>query len=198
VNLADSQLVEQIRGVTQGGSRLLVSLARRGKALQQGEPQRSAFLLAAVSTHPLYKGGRLAFDMMEIEDLILENPLVAPMSTEEVVQVLTSSGRRLIETLKQMVSSPAADRAMAGAGPDSDAEGLSGAKSSAAQSHATDPLLPRLSLGPTDNGKRPAAAIAAADQSRTTGNTYPELTSSDYLYDYVVLGFLDVLGLLHS
>jgi len=198
VNPADSQLVRQIQGVTQGGSRLLVTLARQGKGIQQDEPQRSAFLLAAVSTHPLYKGGRLAFDMMEIEDLILENPLVAPMSTDEVVQVLTSSGRRLAETLKQMASSPSVDHRTSAEGFSSDADGLGGTKNSFVQSDATDPLLPRVSLGPTDDGTGSVGAFAAPDEGRPNGKTYPELRSSDYLYDYVVLGFLGVLGLLHS
>ena len=66
VNPGDAQLIQQIQKATQGGSRLLCTLARRGKALERDDPERAAFLLAVLRPHPLYKGGRLAFDMLEI------------------------------------------------------------------------------------------------------------------------------------
>jgi len=45
---------------------------------------------------------------------------------------------------------------------------------------------------------RDVIAIAKGSSAREGGTeaaeSWPELLSSDYLYDYVVLGFLDVLG----
>jgi hypothetical protein len=188
VNLAqDAQLIDQIQKVTQAGSRLLVTLARRGKALQQDEPQRAAFLLGAMGTHPLYKGGRLAFDMMEIEDLILDNPLVDPMSTDEVIRVVTSSAHHVAETLRQIVS-PAQHRRTPRDMPGSDND-MSMHSASEATAGAS---LPRVSLGPIDVLRARSASATLGEG--TTRNAYPELRSSDYLYDYVVLGLLDVVG----
>ena len=109
MNPKDARLVEQIRQITQGGARLLVTLARRGKGLERNEPLRAAFLLRAVATHPLYKGGRLAFDMLEIEDLMLDGSPVDPMSTREVIQVLGAGVDRLAERLREM-GAPTQDR----------------------------------------------------------------------------------------
>ena len=100
MNPADAQLIAHIQQVTQGGARLLVTLARRGKALQQDESQRAASLLAGVETHSLYKAGRLAFDMMEIEDLILDGSQLDPMSSQELMLVFRSGIRDLAAILK--------------------------------------------------------------------------------------------------
>jgi hypothetical protein len=193
VNQADAQFIEQIRQVTQGGSRLLVALARRGKALERDEPQRAAFLLAAVGTHPLYKGGRLTFDMLEIEDLMLDGSPVDPMSTREVIQVLNAGAHHLAETLRQM-GSPAQGGLPANA-PRRDTDVLGApARAHSADAPAAATLLPRVSLGPADDVVPTANASGARDEGRDIRDSEPVLQSSDYLYDYVVLGLLDVVG----
>ena len=196
MNPADALLIEQIQQVTQGGTRLLVTLARRGKALEQDDPQRAAFLLAAVGTHPLYKGGRLAFDMLEIEDLMLDGSQVDPMSKRDVIQVLNAGAHHLAETLRQM-GCPAQGGRMPAEAPTRDADVLGGPVRGRAQS-ADEPaaatLLPRVSLGPAGDMARTANAFAPRDEGRDTRSSEPELRSSDYLYDYVVLGLLDVVG----
>jgi hypothetical protein len=186
MNPADVQLIKQIHEATHGGSRLLVTLARRGKAIELHEPQRAAFLLAGVRTHPLYKGGRLAFDMLEIEDLILDSSRADSMSTREVIQVLNSSAQHLIETLRQMgVPVHAGDLPLPASTRESDGSGSSvfaGAGSADETGAATE--LPRVSLGPED--------ATTHAEGRDTRGSEPELRSSDYLYDYVVVGWLDV------
>jgi hypothetical protein len=193
VNPADAHLIAQIGQVTQGGSRLLVTLARHGKALERDEPERAAFLLAAVGTHPLYKGGRLGFDMLELEDLMLDGSPVDPMSTREVIQVL-NAGTHLVERLREMGAPAQGDR-MPAETSIRDTDALGGPVRDRAQSvdePASAHLLPRVSLGPGDDVARTANASTVRDEGRDTRE--PQLRSSDYLYDYVVLGLLDMIA----
>jgi len=187
VDPADAQLIEHIQQVTQGGARLLVTLARRGKALQQDEPQRAAFLVAGIGTHPLYKAGRLAFDMMEIEDLILDGSQLDPMSSQELMLLFRSGIRDLAAILKQM-GMPAQDNRT----PEPEAANNGGALRARDESddEASAPApLPRLSLGPGDDVER---NTHSSELPAREG--YPELQASDYLYDYVVLGFLNIVA----
>ena len=194
---ADAQLIEQIRQITQGGSRLLVTLARHGKALERDDSQRAAFLLAAVRFHPLYKGGRLAFDMLEIEDLMLDSSPIDLMSMREVIQVLNGGAHRLIEMLRE-IGSPLRSGHMAVAASIRETDVLGDSLRNIAESTgnpASGPVLPRVSLGPTDDIAGSAQAfVGAAGEGWETRGMMPELQSSDYLYDYVVLGLLDMVG----
>lgn len=194
-NPNDARLVEQIRQITQGGARLLVTLARRGKGLERNEPLRAAFLLRAVATHPLYKGGRLAFDMLEIEDLMLDGSPVDPMSTREVIQVLGAGVDRLAERLREMGAAAQVRGPVEADNRDNDAPG--GAVRDRAQSDrvpAGAAPLPLLSLGPVDDAAATANASGAGDDGRDTRDIGPPLQSSDYLFDYVVLGLLEVVA----
>ncbi|HEY8022368.1 MAG TPA: hypothetical protein VIH93_14785 [Thermoanaerobaculia bacterium] len=128
MNPADARLIEQIKQGTRGGRAVLCSVARRGKALERDEPDRAAFLLTVVRSHPLYKGGRLAFDMLELEDLMLDPPPAGPPAN-------------------------------------------------------TAPI-PRVRFGP----------VHEVHDGSEAGEPEPELLSSDYLYDFFVLGLLDLLG----
>ena len=75
----DELLLQRIVLATQGTRALLCALARRGKALRRDEPERAERLLGAVLAHPLYKGARLLFDMLELEDLMLDGPRLEQM-----------------------------------------------------------------------------------------------------------------------
>jgi hypothetical protein len=167
VNPADARLIQNIQQATGSIRDVLVKLGRRGKALERAQPGRGALLLTAVRPHPLYKAGRLTFDMLEIEDLILEGPLVDPIDQHDLVGTLIAvSGRWLdFASALQRLGSDRKDR---------DSSPLT------AETDLPAPLLPRVHLAPEE-------AVEA-----TTPD--PELTSSDYLYDLVVLGFLDLLG----
>jgi len=192
VNPADVHLVEQIRQATWGASQMLRALAKRGKVLEQDEPQRAEFLVGAVRTHPLYKGGRLTFDMLEIEDLILDgwdgSPLDA-MSLRQVTEVLSADVNPFVETLLRLSWRTEVDRAPVES-PTPGAAARIGHLSAGAQGadELSTPTMPRVILGP------PGDASTAEDDAREARQREVELQASDYLYDYVVLGFLDVLG----
>lgn len=194
MNPADVLLIEQIRRATRGAARLLVTLARRGKAIERDNPQRAAFLLAAVATHPLYKGGRLTFDMLEIEDLMLGGSSVELTTTREVIDVLNSGGYHLVEMLRQLgfptQAGPTDGEAPA---PDRDMVAVT-AHAQIPNAPAAVALPPRVSLGPGDDVAGAPNSYAARDEERDRNDNAPELRSSDYLYDYVVLGLLDVLS----
>lgn len=186
MNAADARLIEQIKETTRGGSRALVTLARRGKAIERDDAERARSLLTAVATHPLYKGGRLTFDMLEIEDLMLDESPIEPISTADLIQILNAGGHNLAETLRRMGAPVLDARRASGSNFNGDMPGSSFVRAGARGADASSAgILPHLTLGPTD---------ARHTGYGTAEPGEPELTSSDYLYDYVVLGFLDVLG----
>jgi hypothetical protein len=172
----DVRLIERIQQTTRGARALLCTLARRGKALERRQPERAAFLLGALRPHPLYKGGRLAFDMLEVEDLMLDGAAVDPLTDFQLTQTLSAVAGRgydLAEVFLRVGSN----------GRDATAEAaLPAAVPSGSEGPGSNDHLPRLSFGP-----EPVDGADGTDPA-------PELTSSDYLYDLVVLGFLDVLG----
>jgi hypothetical protein len=194
MNLTDAHLIKQIQQATSGAARLLCTLARRGKALERDQPQRAQFLLDAVHTHPLYKGGRLTFDMLEIEDLILEGSSISSMNTTELNQLLASSAHRLVETLQQMGSVQQTMRTPAGK-PSSEADVQTSRDLTEAKDEPlTAILIPRLSFGPADNEEVVTPQSLDNHERGEPMQSEPELLASDYLYDYVVLGFLDLIG----
>ena len=161
MSTADEQLIGRIRDSTRGAARVLCGLARRGKALERDDPQRAAQLLGAVSTHPLYKGGRLTFDMLEVEDVMLDEPsgdTPGPAELTEALNTAAAASTRMAELLLRL-----------------------GTEARPAEPSAPDSELPRVRLAP-------------APEPEPEPNALPELTASDYLFDYVVLGLLDVLS----
>lgn len=189
----DAKLVSRIRQVTKGGSRVLVTLARLGKALERDQPDRAAFLLAAIGAHPLYKGGRLAFDMMEIEDLILEDAQVDLMSSDEVILILKSGTRHLAETLSRMSLGQNGSNLGKSHDSSNDLPIPTPRAPDASPDEVKEAMrMPRVSLGPNQH---PSATRKAPERDELHKlREYPELRSSDYLYDYVVLGLFEVIG----
>ena len=167
VNPADARLIQNIQQATRSTREMLIKLGRRGKALQRAQPGRGALLLTAVRPHPLYKAGRLAFDMLEIEDLILDGPAVDPIDQHDLVGTLIPVAGRWLDfaSALQRLGSGRRDGESSPITVEADWPGF---------------LLPRVHLVPEE-------AVGATEPA-------PELTSSDYLYDFVVLGFLDLLG----
>ncbi|HEV2035150.1 MAG TPA: hypothetical protein VGU71_13290 [Candidatus Dormibacteraeota bacterium] len=164
---ADARLIQNIQQATKSSREVLVKLGRRGKALERVQPVRAALLLTAVRPHPFYKAGRLAFDMLEMEDLILGGPPVDPINQHDLVGMLIAVAGRWLDfaaALQRLGS----DRRNGESAPVT------------AETDRPAPLLPRVRLGPEE-------AVEATEPD-------PELISSDYLYDFVVLGFLDLLG----
>jgi hypothetical protein len=195
MNPADVSLIEQIQQATRGVRMLLCTLARRGKALERDQPQRAAFLLTALRPHPLYKGGRLAFDMLEIEDLMLDAPPVDPLNDLQLTQVLSAvagRGHDLAEVLLRFGS----DGRDGGARPETAAGETALPTLMVAGPEATAPtaLLPRVRFGPAPDTVAATDRPPARDGGPEAPESGPELLSSDYLYDYVVLGLLNVFG----
>jgi hypothetical protein len=134
--------------------------------------------------------------MLEIEDLMLEGSSVVPMSTREVIQVLSAGTHHLVERLREMGSSTQGVRMPAEASI-RDTDALGGPVRNRAQTvdePASASLLPRVSLGPADDVASTANASTARDEGRDARDIEPHLQSSDYLYDYVVLGLLDIVA----
>ena len=51
---------------------VLCTLARRGVAFRQEHPSRAKLLLDTLSTSPFYKSGQFLFDLMEMEDFMID------------------------------------------------------------------------------------------------------------------------------
>jgi hypothetical protein len=72
---ADQQVIHWIRRSNARVRAALLALARAGKAMVRDEPERARSLLDAVFAHPIYKALRVQFDLLEIEDLMLDVPM---------------------------------------------------------------------------------------------------------------------------
>lgn len=171
---SDARLIDYIQRATRGGSMLLRTLGVRGKALERDDPERAALLLAAVRSHPLYKGGRLAFDMLELEDLMLDASSVTLLDDVQLAQLLSAVTANAQNIMEAILGLGAGER-----------------DGAAAQTPAT--FLPRISFGPASDSLERSSA-SDNDNGGKAAEPEPHLLSSDYLYDYVVLGFLDRLG----
>jgi hypothetical protein len=183
MNPDDYELIGRIRQATRGATRILSTLARRGKAIARDEPQRAAELISAVSTHPLYKGGRLAFDMLELEDLMLDDLSIGITTISELLQIVgAATPPRLADALMQLGT-----RGESGSSAPAPTASYHSTPGSA-QAPGEVIELPRMRLGPEpSNGTE---AYGTGDGAKA----WPELASADYLYDFVVLGLLDVLS----
>lgn len=182
----DVRLIERIQQATRGARVLLCTLARRGKALERDQPERAAFLLVALRPHPLYKAGRLAFDMLEIEDLMLDGLAVDPLTDFQLTRMLSAVAGRGYDLADVFLRFGSNGRDGDGA----PAATLPAVGTPRGDVPAQTDVLPRLRFGPD-----PEDAVDGSPSRDGDGaGPGPELTSSDYLYDLVVLGFLDALG----
>src|SRR5690606_29282966 len=74
---------EELAGI----ARRAAPLARRGTAWRRVEPERTRAWLAQLEPHPLYKGGQFLFDLLEVEDFMLDGPAPPPVSSEELAGI---------------------------------------------------------------------------------------------------------------
>lgn len=71
---ADLDLLSRLGGFNHWLRAVLCTLARRGVALRQADPERAFQLLQVLSPFPYYKGGQFLFDLLEWEDFMLDGP----------------------------------------------------------------------------------------------------------------------------
>jgi hypothetical protein len=82
--LGDHNLVQ--RGI-------LCTFARVGTAWRRAEPERTRAWLEQLDPHPFYKGGQFLFDLLEVEDFMLDGPAPPIVSQAELVDI----ARRVVE-----------------------------------------------------------------------------------------------------
>jgi hypothetical protein len=150
------------------------TLARRGVAFREADGPRSRALLDALSTWPAYRAGQLVFDLLELEDFMIdgEPPDVVAMTLPPVAL------HRLAELLRTV------QRLLDGAQPDIGALALAPAALQrvagvlrAVKRHIDGAV--RGHDGQVAPSRSPAGDAAA---------TLPPLEAGFYLYDDVVLG----------
>jgi hypothetical protein len=116
----DELLIGRIEAGTQTARALLCALARRGKALARDQPDRAQALLGAFRAHPSYKAGRVVFDLLELEDLMLDGPppeRIDGYFETEGVAALTRLFERLHDAVdSQPESGPSSGRLLDGRG----------------------------------------------------------------------------------
>lgn len=70
----DVKLLQSLKDGGQWLRAVLCTLARRGVALRRASPERAQAVLEALATYPYYKGGQFLFDLLELEDFMLDGP----------------------------------------------------------------------------------------------------------------------------
>ena len=71
---ADLNLLSNLGGFNEWLRAVLCTLARRGVAFRQDDPERAGQLLQVLSPFPYYKAGQFLFDLLEWEDFMLDGP----------------------------------------------------------------------------------------------------------------------------
>ncbi|MCK6528603.1 hypothetical protein L6R50_13955 [Myxococcota bacterium] len=166
-NAADHRLLEAIRESNATLRAVLCAVARRGKALREGDPDRARALLEAARAHPLYKAARIAFDLLELEDLMLDGPppeqVEGYLEAEAVSRIVRALGD--IRTALVPVSREAGLPGPAGAGMDAAVRGIvaeAAPEGGWPSLDAADYLYDLVVLGVLRQGARLQAAALAA------------------------------------
>jgi hypothetical protein len=66
---------------------ILCTFARIGVAWRQLEADRTQAWLTQLEPHPFYKGGQFLFDLLEVEDFMLDGPPPPVVSDSELIAV---------------------------------------------------------------------------------------------------------------
>ena len=87
---------------------VLCTLARRGVAFRQREPERARMWLDALAVHPLFKGGQFLFDLLEWEDFMLDGEPPPLIDGAALAAVLTLMQQGLDALRRMIEGEPAA------------------------------------------------------------------------------------------
>jgi hypothetical protein len=95
----DLALLNAIRNGNQWLRGVTCTLARRGVAFRDEHPERAQMLLDALAAWPAYKAGQLLFDLLELEDFMLDGPPPAIVPTTLDAQALHRMAR-VVRTIR--------------------------------------------------------------------------------------------------
>lgn len=90
---SDRDLLALFTAQSEGLRAGLVMLARIGVGWRRAAPERCRSWIAQVETHPLYKGGQTLFDLLELEDFMLDGSPEG--SADALADLLASIARAL-------------------------------------------------------------------------------------------------------
>ncbi|RKT53714.1 lectin-like domain-containing protein [Saccharothrix australiensis] len=162
---------------------VLCTLARRGVALRQAEPERARQILDALAPWPLYKGGQFLFDLLEWEDFMVDGEPPPVLSHADLVGVLDLPLRWLAATAAPPLAVTPAPLRQTAAAFELPVRWLAATARSALHGAVRD--LAQV-LG------TPTASDDGAGDDRD--GPLPALESGFYLYQDVVLGLFELTG----
>jgi hypothetical protein len=94
----DRALLDAVQSANAWLRGVACTLARRGVALREADPARARALLDALSTWPFYRAGQFLFDLLELEDFMLDGE-----EPELVTGTLDAAALQRIATLLRSV-----------------------------------------------------------------------------------------------
>jgi hypothetical protein len=151
------------------------TLARRGVAFREADAPRSRALLDALSTWPAYRAGQLLFDLLELEDFMVDGEQPDAVATALPPVAM----QRLADLLRAL------QRHLDGAPPDIVAIGLAPA---ALQRLAGVVRAVKRQIDGALRGSHDGHAAAVYPLVADLAAPLPPLEAGFYLYDDVVLG----------
>ncbi|MCP4605585.1 MAG: hypothetical protein GY847_34530 [Proteobacteria bacterium] len=179
---SDSKVIEQLKFGTASFRAMLCALARRGKAMRLHETERAQILLKAVQTHVVYKGGRILFDLFEIEDMMLDGPLPKQVDGYFEADAVRSLAKSLSE-LKDTLVSPVPHKHQ-----DNEIHGQEDTTTQNEDVDASSTVSQSISLW--NSFVEAGSKYIELAPERPPEQGWPEITSADYLFNDVALGVL--------
>lgn len=93
----DAEVLAALAGGNDWLRAVLCTVGRRGALVRQADPARAAALLESLSPWPWFKGGQFLFDLLELEDFMVDGPAppVLPTTLDAV------AWQRIAERLRE-------------------------------------------------------------------------------------------------
>jgi uncharacterized repeat protein (TIGR01451 family) len=161
---------------------VLCTLARRGVAIRQDEPDRAGQILDALAPWPFYKGGQFLFDLLEWEDFMLDGDPPPVRTRAELASLLDLPGQWLGGTARALRTPAVTSMQHTSTALNLPMRWLAATARSTLNGvlqDVTEALQPR----------NETASPGSADDQQL-----PPLQSGFYLYQDVMLGLFDLMG----